>query len=257
MNDKGSLWGIGLIIILVALGLWWLSANRAAPADEQETLLNGLKENTGLAFSDIQPVDFNWMIEGTEGITQTSVTGKGFEISGISNDQEQEIEDYFKTQGFEADANNVAAGTVSSMSGYIKDTFIVRIESSVTGGEEGMEAENVTYDVKVRCGKVEASTTTSDEQLLAEAFAEKYSKPLGEVSVDITKSVDTFATGGVKLSSDPQAEGGLFFAVKQNDKWVIAWDGNGTIPCTSINPYNFPTEIISECVDDQGNLQQR
>ncbi len=257
MNDKGSLWGVGLIIVLVALGMWWLSANKAAPVDELEQLLNGLKEETSLAFSEIQPADFNWMTGSGEGTNQMSVSGKGFEVTGISSDQEQEIKDYFVAQGFTADINNAAAGTVSRLSGYTKEKVVVLVETNVTGGEEGMEAENVTYDVKVRCGTVETPITADDERLLAQAFAEKYSKDLEEVSVDITKMIDTFATGGVKLSSDAEAEGGLFFAVKQEGKWLIAWDGNGTIGCADINQYSFPTEIISECVDEQGNLQKR
>ncbi len=259
MNEKGSLWGVGLIIVLVALGIWWLSNNQAAPTDALADLLNGLKEETQLAFTDVQAVDFEWMYEGEDkAVERMDVTGKGFEVTEITSDQQQEISDYFEAQGFTNDLYNAAAGTIGSLAGYTKDDIVVQIESGVTGGEEGMEAENVTYDVKVRAAEAEVPKVKTDEELIAAAFAKRYSDiSADDIVVTISKQIKTFATGGVRLSSDPEATGGLFFAVEQNGEWVIAWDGNGTIDCADIDQYDFPTEIISECVDEQGNLKTR
>lgn len=259
MDGKGSIWGIILIIVLVALGIWWLSSNRTGTTtDELETVLNNLQETTALAFSDVQVVEFEWMYEGEDrAVERMSVTGKGFEVIEISSDQQREIEDYFEAQGFENDLYNAAAGVAGSLAGYKKDDLVCQIESGVTGGEEGLEAENVTYDVKVRCAKAEVPEAKGDEELIAEAFAAKYDKPVEDVTVTISERIKVFATGGVKLSKDPEATGGLFFAVQQEGQWVIAWDGNGIVDCASIDKYDFPTEIVSACVDEQGDLKQR
>lgn len=36
-------------------------------------------------------------------------------------------------------------------------------------------------------------------------------------------------------------------AAKVNGTWKLIWDGNGTISCASIDPYNFPVSMVPEC----------
>ena len=48
--------------------------------------------------------------------------------------------------------------------------------------------------------------------------------------------------------------GGWFLAYKNPDGWIIVDDGNGTISCETIAPYNFPVDMVPECVDKNGNL---
>ena len=44
--------------------------------------------------------------------------------------------------------------------------------------------------------------------------------------------------------------GGMFYAAKVGGEWKIAWDGNGTVTCDDIEPYNFPVSMITECWDE-------
>ncbi len=44
--------------------------------------------------------------------------------------------------------------------------------------------------------------------------------------------------------------GGWFLAAEVGGQWVIVDDGNGTVSCEKINPYNFPTTLVPECWSD-------
>ncbi|MCX6791509.1 MAG: hypothetical protein NT149_00535 [Candidatus Gottesmanbacteria bacterium] len=63
------------------------------------------------------------------------------------------------------------------------------------------------------------------------------------MTITVSKIVGNFAQGGASATGG----GGMWFAAKVGDVWKLAWDGNGTISCASINPYNFPTSMIPEC----------
>jgi len=66
------------------------------------------------------------------------------------------------------------------------------------------------------------------------------------MTITVSKIVGSFAQGGAAASGS----GGMWFAAKVGGVWKLAWDGNGTISCTSIDPYNFPVSMIPECWND-------
>ena len=88
---------------------------------------------------------------------------------------------------------------------------------------------------------------------LQKAFAKKYNKELSEVLMTISQKDDTHASGSIKFLGE--TSGGWFLAYKTiTDGWIIVQDGNGTISCETIAPYDFPQEMVSECVDANNNL---
>lgn len=91
----------------------------------------------------------------------------------------------------------------------------------------------------------------SDLEQIKEAMAERHGKPVGETIINISKNTGTHATGGVKFEGE--VGGGWFLAAKKDGKWVIVDDGNGTISCEVIEPWDFPSSIVPECVDELGN----
>jgi len=95
----------------------------------------------------------------------------------------------------------------------------------------------------------------SDLELIKEAFAQKYNKLTSEVNVTVSKNNGTHAQGGVSFSGE--MSGGWFLAYKGSSGWIIVQDGNGTISCETIAPYNFPKNMAPECVDKDGNLIKR
>lgn len=95
----------------------------------------------------------------------------------------------------------------------------------------------------------------TDLELLREAMAQKHSKQVSEVNLTIGKNTGTHASGGVAFSGE--IGGGWWLAAKTGGSWVIVDDGNGTISCEIIAPYNFPASIVPECVKADGTLVQR
>ncbi|HBP51497.1 TPA: hypothetical protein DD455_04150 [Candidatus Shapirobacteria bacterium] len=95
----------------------------------------------------------------------------------------------------------------------------------------------------------------SDEESIKQAFAQKYNREVDEVHLNISKKDSTHVWGSVKFGDE--IAGGWFLAFKESsNKWIIVQDGNGTISCETIAPYNFPVSMVSECVDQNGKLQK-
>ncbi|OGG02082.1 hypothetical protein A2W14_04165 [Candidatus Gottesmanbacteria bacterium RBG_16_37_8] len=83
------------------------------------------------------------------------------------------------------------------------------------------------------------------EQGIKEAFAQKYAKNITDVTITISKNTGTHAQGGVKFAGE--MAGGWFLAYKDDSGWIIVADGNGTIPCLTVAPYNFPADMVPDC----------
>jgi len=99
------------------------------------------------------------------------------------------------------------------------------------------------------------SPTMQEESALLQlqkAFAKKYNHPVGEAEVTISKKDETHISGGIKFTGE--MAGGWFLAYKEANGWIIVQDGNGTISCEVVAPYNFPKSMVPECVDKNGNL---
>lgn len=92
-------------------------------------------------------------------------------------------------------------------------------------------------------------TKESDLVGITNAFASKYSKPPSDVEVSISQNTGTHAWGGISFAGE--MGGGWFLAYKGENGWIIVADGNGTISCSKIEPYNFPASIVPECYDEK------
>ena len=87
---------------------------------------------------------------------------------------------------------------------------------------------------------------------IKQAFAEKYHKNVSDIDINITADKGIYAVGTVTFKL--AMEGGHFLAAKAAGGWVIVQDGNGSIMCDAVSPYNFPKSMVPECVDNKGNL---
>lgn len=68
----------------------------------------------------------------------------------------------------------------------------------------------------------------------------------GTMTLTVSKIQGNYAQGGASA----QGGGGMWLAVKTGGLWKLIWDGNGTISCASVNPYNYPNTLVPECWDD-------
>lgn len=93
-----------------------------------------------------------------------------------------------------------------------------------------------------------AEETKSSPEQIKEAFAKKYNKSLDEVNITISKNTGTHATGGVSFAGE--IGGAMWLAYNDEGNWIIVHDGHGTIPCSAIEPYDFPVDMVPECWDE-------
>lgn len=80
---------------------------------------------------------------------------------------------------------------------------------------------------------------------------------LSGMKVVIKKHLGKYMGGAVVPMSEP-AGGGYVYAVKTNEGVKVLADGNGIIKCESFKDYpDFPSYLVSGCVDESGNLVSR
>lgn len=113
------------------------------------SLFSGLKEYTGLEFSNEEDIEFSWMIEKEGGIKEMIANGKQVEAKEVTN--LSIISRYFKDNGFKEDIYNVASGTVVGLVGYKKDNIICIVVEKIRADNSSPE-EEINSDVSVKCG---------------------------------------------------------------------------------------------------------
>lgn len=88
----------------------------------------------------------------------------------------------------------------------------------------------------------------SDLEQIKEIFTQKYNKPIEEAIINISENTGTYASGGVRFEGE--ISGAMWLAYNDGEKWLIVFDGQGTIPCSAVDPYDFPTDMVPECWDE-------
>ncbi|XOA43066.1 MAG: hypothetical protein ACKKMO_01160 [Candidatus Nealsonbacteria bacterium] len=156
------------------------NGSECVSSDEILALLENLNQETGIDFSEIQNIEFKWIVKVDPEITEEIVVGKGFEANVISNEQYDSIEQFLKDNGFKTDVYNIAAGTISESTGYKKDKAVCAVAGGLTGYKEAEgpmimpEADKWEWDITVKCGKLEKTEmeyATEDWQIYE---SEKY-----------------------------------------------------------------------------------
>jgi hypothetical protein len=73
----------------------------------------------------------------------------------------------------------------------------------------------------------------------------------------VTVSVNTVKGSLAKGTVGGTGGGGYFLAAKTAQGWIIVYDGQSNPPCSDIAPYNFPTDMVPECMDVNYNVVTR
>lgn len=81
------------------------------------------------------------------------------------------------------------------------------------------------------------------------ALAERLDVGTEEMEIRITDSSGEYLSGRVN--------NGYFYAVNRNDTWLIVHDGPAAPPCKDIEAYQFPVEMVPQCLDKNNKLVTR
>lgn len=96
------------------------------------------------------------------------------------------------------------------------------------------------------------ATPASDIESIRKAMAERHGKVLSDVELEVSKKTTVHAWGSTRFKGE--ISGAWFLAYKESTGWIIVDDGNGTISCETITPYNFPASMVPECINASGKL---
>lgn len=107
------------------------------------------------------------------------------------------------------------------------------------------------YFSPVCCAPEREDASLYRENALKTLFAEKYKRDFSEITIEIHKEDGDYVLGGVTFGEE--GFGGGFLAVKDDGYWKLVYDGNGSIPCSDIEPYEFPVDMVPECYDQEND----
>jgi hypothetical protein len=91
--------------------------------------------------------------------------------------------------------------------------------------------------------------SSGEEIRIGEALSEYFGVPLAELDYTVIQDTGTHALGYIP--------DGYFLAAKAGERWLIAYDGNGTPYCAQVDLHNFPGDMVPECMDASNNLVYR
>ena len=94
-----------------------------------------------------------------------------------------------------------------------------------------------------------------DIKLIKQAILSKLGLTESQAVVTINQNTGKYAKGGVRETE--AVGGGYFLAAKVGDNWLIVYDGQANPTCAQIAAYNFPTDMVPECLDSAGKVVKR
>jgi outer membrane lipoprotein-sorting protein len=94
--------------------------------------------------------------------------------------------------------------------------------------------------------EVEQKATTKEE-LIAKKFAEKYNKPVSDITINLTQQTNDHVRGMISFAPAEPGNSAMFLAAKVSSEWQIVFDGNGSYSCQEVEQYNFPDSMVEDC----------
>lgn len=102
---------------------------------------------------------------------------------------------------------------------------------------------------------VTPTPTVDETETIKQAVFKKTGLTAKQAEVIINKNTGKYATGNIK---EFDAVGGAYWlAAKTEHGWVCVYDGQAQPTCEQIAPYNFPKDMVPECLDQNGKLLKR
>jgi len=81
------------------------------------------------------------------------------------------------------------------------------------------------------------------KEIIQDLFAEKYELKTSKIRVSIEQAVLNHAMGKVVINKEEKN----FLAVKEDEEWMLVFDGAEGFPCSVVGRYMFPNSMVPEC----------
>jgi len=210
--------------------------------DQIVEFLEDLKIETQILFSQASDSDLIWFESEDEKIV---INAKKMLIENSSK-KEETIASYFKDVKFSIDEINSSQSIISNLTGYKKNDIVCSIHSTLD--DDGIEKNR--YSIMVKCGSIKSLKEEQSSEAvgdLKKLFAEKFDIKVEDVNILIKTETQTHIRGEVKSGEEGDTK--TFLGFKEDDLWNVVHEGSGVIMCTEIAKYEFPKDMISDCVD--------
>ena len=100
----------------------------------------------------------------------------------------------------------------------------------------------------VKKSKLAKEQATEEKyEISREIFSKKYRTMMDEIELKFEEESENHIRGTIKIDGQ---DGGMFLAVKQSGRWEMVYDGKGAYACSIIDQYNFPPDMIIDCVQN-------
>lgn len=136
------------IFILIILGIYFVFFNGGISTSPVLNILNSLKQETGIDFSNIEKKDFVYKFESGD---QSDISGAGFYALNVGNEATDAIRKYFEDNGFKIDFFETG-DDLSGISYHSKDKNACLIKTTVLLEESSGSSNKL--NASVFCGEL-------------------------------------------------------------------------------------------------------
>ena len=95
------------------------------------------------------------------------------------------------------------------------------------------------------------------EEAARRLLAEKHDRKTSEITININQETMNYVKGGVVFQPGGSENSAIFLMARTDNGWELVFDGQGAVPCPVVEPYNFPVNIVSECLGESGELKDK
>lgn len=218
--------------------------------DEVTKVIEDLNIKTGneLVLKGNKP--FTWIVGEGDVTTDVALEGVSYETKLAGMDEFLKLEQYMDST-YEPNTFTNADGFAGAVRGYFVDymacSLNYRYPFATGNTEETMQPQSEELIAFLECGYFNKNDIPKlvAAQIIKEILANKHNKDIKKVKVEITKFTGDYAAGKVTFSEEKTVESGLILARKTDGKWVISYEGNGSIDCQDLeNNQGYPEEIL-------------
>ena len=99
-----------------------------------------------------------------------------------------------------------------------------------------------------------AEQNADDVEIIKTTLAQQYNLSADDVEIEVETRTPSHMRGTAALPS--RDESGLFLAARETGSWTVLYDGTDTVSCEQIEPYNFPKNMVADCVSDRAEHKE-
>jgi len=136
------------IFVLIILAIYFVFINGGLSANPTFNLLNSIKQDTKISFSNIKEQQFTYKYESGD---NQEIEGMGYMAFNITNDQSGAVGKYLEDNGFKIDFFETGTD-LSGISYYSREKNACMIKISILTDEAGLPQTVNKLNIAVSCG---------------------------------------------------------------------------------------------------------